>query len=91
MKRLGFLDSGYKHSAVRKFWMLRDHMIPMKRGVYILLADGGETFRYPHAHASPIFYIGRADNLRHRLEQHLGYAEEAKQDRKRTMYWARYE
>jgi len=38
-------------------------------GAYILVASSGITFRYPRGE-SPVFYIGKADRVRHRLLTH---------------------
>jgi hypothetical protein len=90
MRRLSFLDSGYEHGPIKDFWQLRDHDIPKDGGVYILLASPGITFMYPQRRSS-VFYIGQAKNLRNRLHFHLLCAEEAKNNRKETLYWPRYE
>jgi len=90
MRQLPFLDSGYKHGPIRDFWQLRDHDIPQTGGVYILLASPGVTFMYPRRRSS-VFYIGQAKNLRNRLYSHLHFAEEAKNNRRQTLYWPVYE
>jgi hypothetical protein len=90
MRQLPFLDSDYKHGPIRDFWQLRDHDIPKIGGVYILLASPGVTFMYPRRRSS-VFYIGQAKNLRNRLYFHLHFAEEAKNNRKETLYWPYYE
>lgn len=64
--------------------------VPEKSGVYILIARGTTMFPYPGG-KSPVFYIGQAQNLRQRLRQHHKYYLEAKNNRKLTLYWPRYE
>jgi hypothetical protein len=90
MRRLPFLDPAYEHGPVLDFWQLRDHDIPHQGGVYILLAAPGITFPYPQRRSS-VFYIGQSANLRDRLLTHLHFAEEARDNRKETLYWPRYE
>jgi hypothetical protein len=90
MSRLPFLDAGYEHVSVRDFWKLKEHNLPQEAGVYFLLALPGLTFMYPRRRSS-VFYIGKANNLRERLYSHLRYAEEAREDRRYTLYWPYYE
>jgi hypothetical protein len=90
MPQLPFLDPGYTNGPVRDFWKLKYHDIPNKSGVYILMANPGITFLYPR-YKSPVFYVGQAVNLRNRLYGHLRAANEAKYNRKETLYWPYYE
>lgn len=90
MKKLPFLDRGYENSPIRDFWRLDEHDIPERPGAYILLARPGFTFMYPRRNSS-IFYIGQARNVQQRLRLHLLFGREARDHRKETLYWPRYE
>ena len=72
----------------REFWGLGDDEIPSSPGAYILLAN--TRFPYPQGKNS-VYYIGQAANLRRRLLTHLRFAKQAKTDRRRSLYWPRYE
>ena len=76
--------------CVNDFWLLPGHEIPSGPGAYILLSNPEVKFTYPDGKSS-VFYIGMATNLKSRLEQHLKYSKEARDDRKLTLYWPRYE
>lgn len=78
------------HSELRDFWKVKDHDVPSGPGAYILVAKGHSHFSYPRGN-SPIFYIGQSSNLHSRLYEHLKYATQARNDRKRQLYWPRYE
>lgn len=91
MKNLQFLQGLRTNPIpVREFWKMKNDDIPGSPGVYILLSKPSINFQYPIG-KSPIFYIGKAANLRLRLHEHLKYSNEAKNDRKRDLYWPRYE
>jgi hypothetical protein len=74
----------------RSFWEILDHSeeIPDEPGVYVLFSD--QSFPYPIGR-SPVFYIGQSDDLRFRLLTHVKLALEARDDRKLTLYYPRYE
>lgn len=59
-------------------------------GAYVLMAEAETSFRYPNGE-SPVFYIGKADNLRRRLRTHRKKIRQAKNDRKLCLYVPRYE
>jgi hypothetical protein len=90
MHQLPFLSHKFAHEHIRNFWELKEHGIPEVAGVYILLAADGFTFPYPRQ-SSSVFYIGQATNLRKRLYTHLRFARQARDDRRETLYWPRYE
>jgi hypothetical protein len=46
--------------------------------------------QYPKG-LSAVFYIGQAANLRRRLTDHLRWSMQARQDRRLTLYFPRYE
>ena len=79
-----------KRPGPSNFWSLRDHDIPARPGVYVLVAGPGGRFNYP-AGRSPVFYIGCSKNLRQRLIDHLKWSEEAADYRRSRLYWPRYE
>ena len=82
-------DEGFANGPIRELASLRDHAVPERAGVYVLLARRC-VFRYPR-HRSAVFYVGRASNLRRRLQTHARFALQAKQDRRLTLYWPMYE
>ena len=93
MKDLKFLqDLWTSPIPLRDYWKMKNDDIPASPGVYILLSTPSIRFQYPRG-KSPIFYIGKAANLRRRLHEHLKYSLEAikEKDRKREWYWPRYE
>lgn len=90
MRTLSFLKDVYNTKPIRNFWLLDKHSIPDKPGSYIILARQGEMFEYPRK-KSPVFYIGKAINLRKRLNQHFRFSRQAKIDRKLVLYWPLYE
>ena len=64
--------------------------IPNGPGAYVL-GTGGETLlTYPWSN-SPVFYIGKADSLRRRLESHKKFTEGAKEDYWEKWWWPRYQ
>ncbi|MDE0093970.1 MAG: GIY-YIG nuclease family protein [Gammaproteobacteria bacterium] len=63
--------------------------IPSVQGAYILGTSGETMLTYPWA-TSPVFYIGKADNLRQRLKSHKKYTEGAMHDY-RDWWWPRYQ
>lgn len=93
IKELRFLK-GLANDPVpmRDYWKLKDHEIPYRPGVYILIARLGVLFQYPRG-KSPIFYIGKAESLNKRLNEHLKHSKEARRDRMdiKNKYWRRYE
>ncbi len=78
------------------FWELDQHNgVPTSGGVYFLLANLRTRFRYPVG-SSSVYYIGKADNIRRRLLNHLSGArdcEEAwrKRHDDRTRYYPKYQ
>jgi len=88
--RLPFLDVGLKNGPLRWLDDVRQHSLPPRRGVYVLLARPGVTFMYPRRR-STVFYIGRAGDLRRRLYTHARFVKEARNNRKRMLYWPMYE
>ena len=59
-------------------------------GVYVLLTGDGTLFQYPVGR-SPVLYIGQSVNLRRRLGDHSEWAKQAKSNRRRELYYPRYE
>ena len=64
--------------------------IPERDGAYILGATDGTMFTYPWG-SSPVFYIGKADNLRKRLADHRKYIKGAQTDHEKINWWPRYQ
>jgi len=88
--RLPFLDEGYQHAAVRWLDDVLNHDIPTDPGAYVLLAGPGTSFVYPRRRSS-VFYVGKAVNLRSRLQAHARFVRQARRDRRLTLYWPMYE
>lgn len=64
--------------------------IPEKPGSYIIGASDNTKFIYPWG-ASPIYYIGKADNLNKRINDHYKYILRAIEDHEETNWWPRYQ
>ena len=64
--------------------------VPGEEGAYIFGTSDGTTFAYPWG-ASPIFYIGRADNLRRRLRGHRKVFLDAIEDHQVRPWRPRYQ
>lgn len=79
-------------SKVANFWKVREHDLPIKAGVYILVAKRGVKFRYPRGKSS-IYYIGQGSSLKRRLCQHWRWHNEVKKNKRKVfpLYEARYE
>ncbi|MGD0992905.1 MAG: hypothetical protein ABR998_10580 [Gemmatimonadales bacterium] len=88
--RLSSLDKGMIHSPIRYLAAIGDHHVPRAPGAYVLIAAPGATFTYPRRN-SPVLYIGKASNLRRRLQEHARFIDEATYERRKTMYWPMYE
>src|SRR5437868_5882215 len=91
MAMFRFLDD-LETSPVANFWRLASHDIPASGGVYFLIAKPGFRFTYPTG-SSSIFYIGQANSLRRRLQDHLRFSVHVREDQRRgyPVYWPRYE
>ena len=79
-----------KRPGMANFWSLLDHGIPSGPGAYILVAKPGVRFNYPTGR-SAVFYIGQSSDLRRRLNEHLKYSLEVREDPMHELYWPRYE
>ena len=90
MAQTSFLAAVLSGQRLRVLADVRDHEVPPVGGAYVLVADPGAAFRYPRGQ-SGVFYIGKASNLRRRLLTHARYIAEARDSRKLTLYWPRYE
>lgn len=64
--------------------------VTAKGGAYVLGASDGTMLTYPWG-SSPIFYIGKAGNLRRRLTQHRDYIKAAIVDHDAIGWWPRYQ
>ena len=64
--------------------------VPSTGGAYVLGTHDGTMLIYPWG-TSPIFYIGKAINLRRRLETHKKHILNAKVDHEETYWWQRYQ
>jgi putative zinc finger/helix-turn-helix YgiT family protein len=67
-----------------------ENSVPAQPGAYLLMAGAETSFRYPRGE-SPVFYIGKADVLRHRLRTHRKKIGQAKNDRGLCLYFPVYE
>ena len=74
------------------FDLLEDEVsdIPDEPGAYVLGAGNGTMITYPWG-VSPIYYIGKASNLRNRLSGHKKHTLGAKNDHEKEYWWPRYQ
>ena len=63
--------------------------LPDTGGAYVL-GTAGMMLVYPWGH-SPIFYIGKADNLRQRVSSHRKHILAAMEDHEEMYWWPRYQ
>ena len=63
--------------------------IPDTGGAYVLGTSDGTMLTYPWG-SSPIFYIGKADNLNQRLSTHRNHICGAREDHDDLYWWPRY-
>ena len=64
--------------------------IPDEPGAYILGTADGTMITYPWG-VSPIYYIGKASNLRNRLSVHRKHTLGARNDHQEDTWWPRYQ
>lgn len=64
--------------------------VPETGGAYVLGTSDGTMFTYPWG-SSPVFYIGKADNLQNRLSEHKAHIESCSDDHERLHWWQRYQ
>ena len=64
--------------------------VPDTGGAYVLGTSDGTMLTYPWG-SSPIFYIGKANNLRRRLRDHRKYIVGATEDHEERNWWPRYQ
>ena len=64
--------------------------IPDEPGAYVLGTRDGTMITYPWG-VSPIYYIGKASNLRNRLSDHKKHTLGAKKDHTERAWWPRYQ
>jgi excinuclease UvrABC nuclease subunit len=65
-------------------------LIPGKPGAYVLGTSEGTNLLYPWGR-SPIFYIGKAQDLRTRLSSHRRHILDASEDHDELYWWPRYQ
>jgi hypothetical protein len=90
MPKLVFLDPGIEHTPFRNLSDLERHEVPRIAGTYVLIAGPGVRFQYPRG-TSPVYYIGKAMDVRDRLRNHERWTREAGGRRTETLYWPLYE
>ena len=64
--------------------------IPDEPGAYILGTTDGTMIVYPWG-VSPIYYIGKASNIRNRLSDHRKHTLGARNDHQEDSWWPRYQ
>lgn len=64
--------------------------IPEASGAYVLGTSDGTKLVYPWG-MSPVFYIGKASNLRKRLADHKKFTNQAIRDHEELRFWPRYQ
>ena len=85
----GWFDT---NDSMDTFNLLEDEAsdIPDEPGAYVLGTEDGTMITYPWG-VSPIYYIGKADNLRNRLSNHRKHALGARNDHQKEAWWPRYQ
>ena len=80
------------NDSVSTFDLLEDEEsdIPDEPGAYILGTADGTMITYPWG-VSPIYYIGKANNLRNRLSVHRKHTLGARNDHQEDTWWPRYQ
>ena len=75
----------------RLFDLLKDGVdaVPGTDGAYVL-GTHGTMLTYPWG-SSPVFYIGKADDLKRRLSTHRKYILAAMDDHDEIYWWQRYQ
>ena len=68
---------------------IADPEIPETAGAYVLGTSSNVMLTYPWG-SSPVFYIGKADNLKKRALEHKGHIEDATHDHDKN-HWPRYQ
>lgn len=63
---------------------------PESGGAYILGTSDGTMLTYPWG-SSPIYYIGKADDLRERIRTHRNNIIRAEEDHDELYWWPRYQ
>ena len=83
----GWFDT---NNGYNTFNLLEDEAsdIPGKSGAYVLGTRDGTMITYPWG-VSPIYYIGKASDLRNRLSGHKKHTLGAKNDHKKEAWWPR--
>lgn len=64
--------------------------VPSTGGAYVLGTSDGTMLTYPWG-SSPIFYIGKADDLKTRLRAHRKNIRGAMEDHEELYWWQRYQ
>ena len=64
--------------------------VPDTGGAYVLGTSDGTMLKYPWG-SSPIFYIGKANNLQRRLNEHRNHIVDAIDDHDVIYWWPRYQ
>lgn len=64
--------------------------IPEAAGAYVLGTSDGTKLVYPWGN-SPVFYIGKAGNLRRRLSDHRKFTNQAIKNHDEAWFWPRYQ
>ncbi len=65
-------------------------IITESSGAYVIGTSDGTMLTYPWG-SSPVFYIGKADNLKIRLLDHKKYINGAIEDHEEINWWPRYQ
>ena len=76
----------------RLFDLLQDGVdtVPNTGGAYVLGTSDGTMLTYPWG-SSPVFYIGKANDLNHRLSTHRKHIRAAMKDHHVIYWWQRYQ
>lgn len=87
---LAFHETEWPDTPVIDLLAAEDADLPTEPGAYVLGTAGETMLVYPWG-TSPIYYIGKAEDLRERLSTHRTYIEGAKNDYWERWWWPRYQ
>ncbi|MDE0450787.1 MAG: hypothetical protein OXI90_03345 [Gammaproteobacteria bacterium] len=87
---LAFHEKEWPDTPVINLLAAKDADLPTEPGAYVLGTAGETMLVYPWG-TSPVYYIGKAEDLRERLSTHRTYIQGAKDDYWERWWWPRYQ
>ena len=88
--RFCIAECGWFTGMIEDLIGIADPEIPKTAGAYILGTSNNVMLTYPWG-SSPIFYIGKAKNLKKRALEHKRHIEAATHDHDEIYWWPRYQ